>query len=72
MGPNLETRSEYRFLRLIGMDDVGMSTVPDVIVGNHMRMRCKRISVITGECLPNVLEPFPLRMCSPPPRRNRI
>ena len=59
-GPNLETRSEYRFLRIIGADAVGMSTVPEVIVGNHMGMRCLAISVITDECFPDALEPVSL------------
>jgi purine-nucleoside phosphorylase len=56
-GPNLETRAEYRFLRQIGADVVGMSTVPEVIVGVHAQMRILGLSVITDMCLPDALEP---------------
>lgn len=56
-GPNLETRSEYRFLKIIGADMVGMSTVPEVIVANHMGLPCAAISVITDECDPDNLKP---------------
>lgn len=56
-GPNLETRAEYRFLRLIGADAVGMSTVPEVIVANHMSLPVAAVSVITDECDPDNLKP---------------
>jgi purine-nucleoside phosphorylase len=56
-GPNLETRAEYRFLRGIGADVVGMSTVPEVIVGVHSGLRNLGFSIITDMCLPDALEP---------------
>lgn len=56
-GPNLETRAEYRFLRNIGADVVGMSTAPEVIVGVHANLRILGLSVITDMCLPDALEP---------------
>jgi purine-nucleoside phosphorylase len=59
-GPNLETRAEYRFLRGIGADVVGMSTVPEVIVGVHCGLRNLGFSVITDLCLPDALEPVKL------------
>ena len=57
MGPNLETRAEYRFLGRIGADMVGMSTVPEVLVAVHMGLPCLAVSVITDECDPDNLQP---------------
>ncbi len=56
-GPNLETRAEYRYLRKIGSDAVGMSTAPEVIVANHMGIPCCAVSVLTDECDPDNLQP---------------
>jgi purine-nucleoside phosphorylase len=56
-GPNLETRAEYRWLRSMGADLVGMSTVPEVIVANHIGLACAAVSVVTDECDPDNLQP---------------
>ncbi|MCB2220386.1 MAG: purine-nucleoside phosphorylase [Bacteroidetes bacterium] len=60
-GPNLETRAEYRYLRGIGADVVGMSTVPEVIVANHAGIPCAAISVLTDECDPDNLQPIDIK-----------
>ncbi|KAB2908210.1 MAG: purine-nucleoside phosphorylase [Ignavibacteriales bacterium] len=59
-GPSLETRGEYRFLRAIGADVVGMSTIPENIVANHMGMKVLGLSIITDECFPESLKPVTL------------
>lgn len=60
-GPMLETRAEYRYLRSIGADAVGMSTVPEVIAANHMGLPCAAVSVLTDECDPDNLKPVSIR-----------
>ncbi|WP_165251822.1 purine-nucleoside phosphorylase [Paludisphaera soli] len=59
-GPNLETRAEYRFLRAIGADVVGMSTVPEVLVAVHAGLKVLGFSIVTDMCLPDALEPATL------------
>lgn len=60
-GPNLETKAEYRYLKIIGADMVGMSTVPEVIAAVHMQLPCIAVSVITDECDPDNLKPVNIR-----------
>lgn len=60
-GPNLETKAEYRYLKIIGADAVGMSTVPEVIVANHSGLPCCAISVLTDECNPDDLKPVDIK-----------
>lgn len=57
VGPQLETRAEYRYLKIIGADAVGMSTVPEVIVANHLELPVAAVSVLTDECDPDNLKP---------------
>ena len=58
VGPQLETRAEYRMIKTLGADAVGMSTVPEVIVANHLRLPIVAISVLTDECDPDNLQPI--------------
>ncbi|MXW14172.1 MAG: purine-nucleoside phosphorylase [Rhodothermaceae bacterium] len=60
LGPSLETKAEYKFLRAIGADVVGMSTTPEVTVARHMNLRVMAVSVITDECFPDTLQPLTL------------
>ncbi|GAA3773730.1 purine-nucleoside phosphorylase [Corallibacter vietnamensis] len=57
VGPQLETRAEYRMLKTIGADAVGMSTVPEIIVANHLNLKVAAVSVLTDECDPDNLKP---------------
>ncbi|MGM5469517.1 purine-nucleoside phosphorylase [Flavobacteriaceae bacterium LMO-SS05] len=57
VGPQLETKAEYRMLKIIGADAVGMSTIPEVIVANHLKLKVSAVSVLTDECDPNNLKP---------------
>ena len=57
VGPQLETRAEYRMLKTMGADAVGMSTVPEVIVANHLKLKVAAVSVLTDECNPDDLQP---------------
>jgi purine-nucleoside phosphorylase len=57
VGPQLETRAEYRYLKIIGTDAVGMSTVPEIIVANQLNLPVAALSVLTDECDPENLKP---------------
>ena len=57
VGPQLETKAEYRMLKIIGADAVGMSTVPEIIVANHLKLKATAVSVLTDECDPDNLKP---------------
>ena len=61
VGPQLETKAEYRMLKIIGADAVGMSTVPEVIVANHLRLPIVAVSVLTDECDPDNLQPIDIQ-----------
>lgn len=61
LGPQLETRAEYRYLKTIGADAVGMSTVPEVIVANHLQIPVVAVSVLTDECDPDHLQPVNIK-----------
>ena len=61
VGPQLETKAEYRMLRTLGADAVGMSTVPEVIVANHLRLPIVALSVLTDECDPDNLQPVDIQ-----------
>lgn len=61
VGPQLETKAEYRMLKILGADAVGMSTVPEVIVANHLRLPIVAVSVLTDECNPDDLQPIDIR-----------